>query len=314
MAGIAVGAIAVMAPVRIARADDPQALELAKSPFDNGQYVEAHARFSALLDPQLPPCESAPIAGRCHLTSVELVERARARDAASLLALQRGVEAERLIGAILRANPNYVPSPATFPQEVIDRFNTVRASLDAELRAIAEQRAREADAKRLAAQKAHDDEEAWIADLQKLAGKERRVDQNSRWIALVPLGIGQFQNGDVRLGVTFALGEAALGGTSLVTVAIIQSLAKTNLNQCTPSGACPSYSKLNASITTATVVNQVSFTAWAALTLAGVIQAQVAFVPEKVTYHDRPIPPRPRLVPVAVPVSHGVSVGLAGTF
>jgi hypothetical protein len=303
-----------MTAVRIARADDPQSLDFAKSPFDNGQYAEAHVRLSALLDPQAPPCESAPIGTRCHLTSVELVERARALDAASLLALKREAEADRLIGAILRANPNYVPSPASFPQEVIDRFNTVRVSLDAELRTIAEQRAKEAEAKRLAAQKAHDDEEAWLAELQKLAGKERWVETNSRWIALVPFGIGQFQNGDVRLGVTFAVGEAALGGTSLIALAIINSLARTNVNLPTASGAYPSISGLNANLNTATVVNQVSFTAWAALTLAGVVQAQVAFVPEKVTFHDRSVPPRPRAVPIAVPVSHGAVLGLAGTF
>src|SRR5262249_38655668 len=132
--------VAVMTEATTARADDVQALDHAKSPFDNGKYEEAHDRLSALLDPQLQPCESAPIGSPCHLTSVELIERARALDAASLVALSRGSEADARIAAILRANPNYVPSPAMFPQEVIDRFNTVRASLDAELRAIVEQR------------------------------------------------------------------------------------------------------------------------------------------------------------------------------
>ena len=311
---IAAAATVTAADPAVARADDAQALEWAKSPFDNGNYKEAQGRLSALLDPRLPPCDAAPTP--CRLTNAELIERARALDAASLVALKKDSEADRLIAAILRANPNYVPSPAIFPQEVIDRFNTVRVALDAELRGIVEQRAREAEAKRLALQKAHDDEEAWIADLKERAGKERWVVPNSRWIALVPFGIGQFQNGDVRLGVTFAVGEAVFGGASLITVAIYNEpgLRPTSATSRRRAAHYPNIPGLNAALNTATVVNQVSFTAWAALTLAGVIQAQVAFVPEKVTYHDRPIPPRPRVVPVAFPVSHGAGIGLAGTF
>jgi hypothetical protein len=33
-----------------------------------------------------------------------------------------------------------------------------------------------------------------------------------------------------------------------------------------------------------------------------------------VTYHDRPIPLRPKLAPVAVPVPGGAVLGLGGTF
>ncbi len=292
-----------------ARADDEQALEMAKSPFDNGQYLEAHTRLSTLLDSSLPPCDGGGT--RCHLTGPDLVERARALDAASLLGLKRDAEADLLIGVIFRQNPNYVPSPAMFPQEVIDRFNAVRSALANELRSIAQRQALEAEQKRLAAQKAHDDEEKWITDLQRQAGRERWVESNSRWLALVPFGIGQFQNGETRLGITFAAGEAILGSASLVSVAIVNSLASTNVYGRSPAINIPA---LNANLSTAVTVNRISFGAWAALTLAGVIQAQVAFVPEKVTYHDRPVPPRPKLVPIAAPVPRGAVLGVGGTF
>jgi hypothetical protein len=311
-----VAALAVVATLaRQARADDAQAFELAKNPFDGGQYAEAHARLSALLDPGLPPCDAGPSPnGRCHLTNPELIERARALDAASLLALKRDVEADALIAAVLRANPSYQPSPAMFPQEVIDRFSTVRASIVADLRAILEQRERDEAQKRLAAQQAHDKEEAWIAELQRQASRERWIEPNSRWIALVPFGIGQFQNGDTRLGITFAVGEAALGGASLVSVAIVNSLASTNTSMHTSTDQSVDISALNAKMNAVVLVNRISFVAWGALTLAGVLQAEIAFVPEKVTYHDRPVPPRPKLVPVAAPVPRGAVFGLGGTF
>jgi hypothetical protein len=297
-----------------AQADDEQALEMAKSPFDNGQYLEAHTRLSPLLDPSLPPCDGTSGTGvRCHLTSPDLLERARALDAASLLALKRDAEADVLIGAIFRQNPNYVPSPAMFPQEVIDRFNAVRSSLSTELRAIAQRQAQEAEQKRLATLKARDDEEKWIADLQHQAGRERLVESNSRWLALVPFGIGQFQNGDIRLGITFAVGEVLLGAGSLVSLVFVNNLTS-SANGRLPNSPAIDYPTLNANLATGTLVNRISFGAWTALTLAGVIQAQVAFVPEKITYRDRPIPPRPKLVPVAVPVTRGAVLGFGGTF
>jgi hypothetical protein len=299
----------------VARADDAQAFELGKNPFDAGQYTEAHARLSALLDPTLPACDAGPSpAGRCHLGSPELIERARALDAASLLALKRDAEADVLIGTILRQSPSYTPSPAMFPQEVIDRFTMVRGTIAADLRAILQQREHEADQQRLLVQQARDAEQKWIEDIERLAARERTVEPNSRWIALVPFGIGQFQNGDLRLGVFFAAGEAVLGGASLVAVAIVNSLASTNINLRTASNQPVNTTALNANIETATRVNQVTFGTWAALTLAGVIQAQVAFVPEKVTFHDRPIPPHPKLLPVASPVPGGAVLGVGGTF
>lgn len=307
--------VAAIAPSRRALADDAQALELAKNPFDAGQYAEAHARLSAILDPTLPPCDAGPSpTGHCHLTDLDLIERARALDAASLLALRRDSEADVLIGAILRRNPNYGPSPAMFPQEVIDRFTTVRLSLAAELRSILEQRELDEARKQLAARKAREAEEKWIAEIARLAARERWVEPNSRWIALVPFGIGQFQNGEVRLGILFAAGEAALGGASLVTVALVNRLAAINPNQPTYGNRPIDFPAINSQMSTLTAVNRVTFAAWGALTLAGIVQAEVAFVPERVTYHDRVIPPRPRIVPVVAPQAGGAVIGLAGTF
>jgi hypothetical protein len=308
-AGVLVG-LATVALAGPCRADDQQAFELAKNPFDAGQFAEAHARLSALLDPSLPPCETAT-AGRCRIADADLIERARALDAASLVALKREAEADAQIAKILRKNPQYAPNPALFPQEVMDRFTTVRGKLRGELEGIAQQKAREELAKRVAAQKAREAQEKWITELQKLAGQEKRVRPNSRLIAMVPFGVGQFQNGDARLGVVFAAGEALLGGASLATVVIVNKLASTD------PGADPTGSirvQLNSQLRTASTVNAVMFAGWAALTVAGVVQAQVAFVPERTTTVKRPVPPRPKLTPVAAPMPGGGFLGITGTF
>lgn len=295
------------------RADEQQAFELARNPFDAGQYGEAHARLSALLDPTLPLCDDTPSAsGRCRIADTDLIERARALDAASLLALKRDAEADAQIARILRQNPQYAPSPALFPQEVIDRFTLVRGSLRAELESLARQRARDELAKRVGAQRAREADERWIAELQRLAGEERWMQRNSRWVAMVPFGVGQFQNGDVRLGVTFAVSEALLGGTAIAAVAVFNKLASTD-PRTLGSGISP-YTTLNRQILAATTVNQIAFAAWAAVTVAGVVEAQVTFVPERTTLLRRPVPPRPTLTPVALPLPGGAFWGLSGRF
>jgi hypothetical protein len=314
VAAAALGIAATAVPRRCL-ADDQQAFELAKNPFDGGQYAEAHARLATLLDQSLPTCDGVPSAsGRCRIVDPDLIERARALDAASLLALKRDAEADAQIARIFRANPQYAPNPAMFPQEVIDRFSVVRGGLRAELEALAQQKAREELAKRVAAQKAREADEKWIAELQRLSGEERWVEPNSRWIAMVPFGGGQYQNGDVRLGVVFTVGEALLGGGALISLAVYNKLAKTDVTQRTANNQPVDFPKLNQQIMTAATVNQVCFVAWAALTAAGVVQAQVAFVPERVTFHKRPVPPRPTVTPVAAPLPGGAILGLTGNF
>jgi hypothetical protein len=301
--------LSTLALAGAARADEQQAFELAKNPFDAGQFAEAHLRLSALLDPALPLCE-AQSSGRCRVADADLVERARALDAASLLALKREAEADALIAKILRQNPQYVPNAALFPQEVVDRFTVVRGQLRPELEAIAQQRAREELTRRMAGQKQRDAEEKWISELERLAGQETRVVPNSRWIAMVPFGVGQFQNGDTRLGVVFAAGEVILGAAALVTVAIVNKLA---VDLFDPTLSIDK-NATNARIRTVTVVNQITFAAWAAVTVAGIVQAQVGFVPEHSTTQARPVPPRPKVGPLAAPVPGGAVFGLAGTF
>jgi hypothetical protein len=309
MAGLAV-VLAASSLAGPCRADDLGAFELAKNPFDAGRFAEAHARLSTLVDdPSLPACDSAGSAtGRCRLSDPDLVERTRTMDAASLLALKREAEADEQIKRVLRQNPQYAPNPALFPQEVIDRFTLVRGTLRPELEAIEKQKAREELQKRVAAQKAREADEAWIAELQKLGAEQTQVRTASRWVAMVPFGIGQFQNGDVKLGVTFAVSEVLFGGVALGTVAAMFKLNAAGWASDEQRVA------LNSQIRTVTTVNQVAFSGFAALALAGIIQAQVGFVPEKPTTMKRKLPPRPKLAPVAAPLPGGAMLGLGGTF
>lgn len=314
---LAVSACAAACAVALpCAADDAQELELAKNRFDAGLYEEAHQRFVVLLDPTKPACDRVPPSappGGCRLSDNEMIERARAFDAVSLIALGREADADAQIAKILRQNPAYSPSPALFPPTVIDRFTVVRGKIREELEALAKQQEREDLARKEAARKAREADEKWIADLQKLAAEEQVVYKNSRWIALMPLGIGQYQNGDIGLGVLFTVSEALLGAASITSATFVNYYAS-QATERGPNNEVVDIAKLNEQISTAATVNRVTFGAWAAVTALGILQAQIWFVPERSTKRTRPVPPRPKAQVTMSVLPGGAGLGLVGTF
>jgi hypothetical protein len=130
----------------------------------------------------------------------------------------------------------------------------------------------------------------------------------SRWIAAIPFGAGQFQNGDVALGITFAAGEAILASGSIATAVLVEQLGSTNIAARTR--APVDIGALNDRIADTTTANRVLFAAWAGLAVAGVIEAQVSFV--------RPRPAGERagssVMATAAPLPGGALLGVRAAF
>jgi len=141
-----------------------------------------------------------------------------------------------------------------------------------------------------------------------LSAAPARAEGESRWIAALPFGAGQFQNGDTGLGIFFAAGEALLGATSIGAVVAVNSLASRDLG-LRPSSS--DMSAVNESIRTAVTVNRIAFTSWAALTVAGIVEAQIRFAPRRRACLE---PPRPSITPTVVPVAGGGLLGVRATF
>ena len=80
-------------------------------------------------------------------------------------------------------------------------------------------------------------------------------------------------------------------------------------NQC--GGSC---AQLQQNITVATLVNRIAFSALIGVTAFGIVQAELAFVPERVTERARPIPPRPKLMPTVSFAPGQAGIGLVGQF
>lgn len=304
-----------------ARADDAQQFELLQGVYNSGQWEDLVKRTAILLDPSNPPCASAKGAATtpqtCHLADGVLIERSREMEIVALVGLKRDGEADATIEKILRQNPAYVPDPASLPAGVLARVRDIKTRMQKEL----EDKARkEADEKRkqlLSQQAMSEDERKWLAEIQRLASKETVVEKRSRLYAFVPFGVGQFQNGDKGWGWFFLTTEALLGGTSIGLAsgfsyyASIDTLAPPN-----EKGEIVNRAEVRSMMTGFAVSNQIVFSAWAALAIAGVVQANVAFQPETVTTRDRPIPkrPTPTVLPTAGVSSSGVTFGVVGTF
>ncbi len=300
-----------------ASADDLQQFELGKNRFDGGEYAKAAERFAAMLDAALPPCtqSSGSATTSCRLTDVDLVERARAYYAASLVALDRNDEADLQIAEILRKNFQFSPDPAAFPQKVVDRFTVVRGRLRQELEAEQEKRAQQEREQRLAAERLKQAEEKWLKTVLAAASEERVVIPNSRFVASLPFGVGQFQNGNARLGMAFAVSEALLGSITLVTSQTLAYYA--SFNPYAQPKATKDALATNRLISLR--LNQISFGAFAAVALTGIIQAHVAYVPEIVSVRKRNLPPRPtastfQFVPTVGLSKDMIGVGIVGTF
>jgi hypothetical protein len=182
-----------------------------------------------------------------------------------------------------------VPPPGEFHQKVVERFIKVRSEHRAEIEKAKReiQMAREST---IAVEEARKNTlTTRIAELERLVATERVVRRRSRWVALAPFGIGQFQNDAPGLGVIFAAGQGLSLVGSLVSGIIAQDLASP---QCGTLDAGTQQTvdcgKLAGQFKTARTVNWVSGGAFAGLLLGGIIQAQVVFEAESTEIRNRP--------------------------
>jgi hypothetical protein len=305
---------------RDARADDSQQFELLKGLFYGGQYEEVLERLAILLDPSNPACqavEGAPTSPEtCHLADAVLIERSREMQVVALVALKRPAEADAVIEKMLRQNPSYSPEPGTLPPAVAERIRDMKDRMQKELEDLARKTADDQRRALLLAQKAAEEERKWLAEITRLASKETIIEKRSRLVAFVPFGVGQFQNEDIGLGILFAASETVTGALAVSFAVAHAYYASIDLNAPGPNDEKVVRSQVVNLTRTFAVGNYVAFSAWAALAVVGVIQANVAFVPEVKTTRPRTVPkrPDPPVLPTVSVSGTGVTVGMVGSF
>lgn len=287
---------------RTARAGDAEELEFARSQIDAGQYQEAATRFKRLLDPKGTPCPtiSQLSTDGCRLTDPATIPRAHSYNALALALAGKSQEAKEEFKVVLEQNPSFSPSPALFPQQVIELFLQVKDDLQAtkaERDRLDLQRKKEAEA----AQKRYDQ---YVSEIEKLAATETITVERSRWIAAIPFGVGQFQNDAIGLGIMFLALETAATTSSIVTSVIVADRTACQAAQDPSCYQVSSGQVATDEVQAFRIANIASFSTLGALIIAGILEAELSFEPAATRKATRKLPARPpKPGPVDVTVS-----------
>ncbi len=266
--------IASLCWVPCARADDLTDFESARGRYDRHDYARAVEAFRKLVGSDPP-----------RIANALLVLESRKYYAASLLFIGSKEDARSQFRLLLQQEPDYTLDPLAFPTEVVALFEDVKQSLRRELE---RQREAEQNQQREAEREARTAEQVRrynLGRLRELSEQQKVRVENSRWIATVPFGVGQFQNSHRGLGVALATLESLAAATSVITYIGHQRVEHSH--PATPDET--DQANANEKIWRAT--NIASFTTWAVLALAGIVDAHVRFVPARITSTPQPLPP-----------------------
>lgn len=293
---------------RAASAQGRVDVEKARAAYLARNYAEAEERLRVLVDP------------KTGLKDVSLLSQARMYLAAVLLAQKRRELAAEVFEKLILEDPAFEPDPLSFPGDVINTFFDVRVQLQERIRQAAQNSARLEAEKRARAEAERLRQEAWLAKVKQLATEEKITVHNSRVVALLPFGAGQFQNREPVLGWMFLVSESALVlGTMITVPLIIYADGRKNGQGADLEGKAQVYKDRADTIQT---VNLSLVGAFAAVAITGIVQANLAYVPEFSETKRRELPPESRLTPIVAPVARsegglipqGGIVGVGGTF
>jgi hypothetical protein len=284
---------ALLCAAPVARADARSDLEKAHNAYLAHRYDDAESRLRALLD-----------AKTGTLKDPDTVADARMYLGATLLAERKNDEAAATFEGLLIERPDYQADPLRVSLEAVDALTDARARVRDKLDALQAEKVRKAQEERAKVEAERQKQALRLAMLESLAGTERVIERHSRWMALVPFGVGQFQNGQTADGWVFLTGEALLAGGSAVASGFslfYENQAVTAMGNRN-AGSVSAYEKLAhwSAITDDLLVGALAITI-----VGGVIHAEATFVPEKVEMRKRDIPSL-SVAPFAGPTGIGV--------
>ncbi|HXX66226.1 MAG TPA: hypothetical protein VEK07_03540 [Polyangiaceae bacterium] len=262
-----------------ARADPASDLEKAHSAYVAHKYDDAEKRLRALLDPQTGT-----------LTDPDAVADARMYLGAVLVAEGKKDVAAEVFEQLLLERPDYQPDPLRVALQGIDALIDARTRLRDRLEAIQAEKVRKAQEERARIEASRQRAAERQALIEKLAAEEVVIERSSRWIALVPFGVGQFQNRQAALGWMFLSSESVFAVGSVVGAAawlynVGQEDASIARRNATTANLYEGRAR------SAFVVGDVFAAAFAFAAIAGIVHAELTFVPEFVETRSRPLPP-----------------------
>lgn len=265
-------AFLVGATADVARADVLADFDAASVAYREQRYPAAASAFEAII---------ATAAN--NPTDQAIALEARKYLAACYLFLQRPADADRQFERLLEADPGYRVDPAVFPSEFVERFEAVRRRIEGARIAELESELEGANAEIVRQRETLDLDLRRYRELYDFASTSLVVRRNSRLVAALPFGIGQFQNGARRRGRWFAVTEGlALAGYigGYVWRRVIEGKVPAPGEQ----------SRWERQILSSLVLNWTSGLSFLTIAVAGVVEAEANFVPTMETRRSRPVP------------------------
>jgi hypothetical protein len=287
----------LLAVAGLAHADARSDLEKAHNAYMAHRYADAESRLRTLLDVRTGT-----------LKDPDTVADARMYLGATLLAENKSDEAATTFEGLLIERPDYQADPFRVSLEAIDALTDARVRVRDKLDAIQAEKVRKAQEAKAKLEEERQKQALRLAMLEKMASTEVVIEQHSRWLALVPFGVGQFQNGQSADGWAFLTAEGLLASATVVAAGLSFYYEQHAFRAATNNNA-------------SSVVAYENLARWSALTddilvgalaltmVGGVIHAEATFVPEKVGTRRREIPPV-SLTPFVGPSG----IGIAGRF
>lgn len=253
-------------------ADELSDFESARRNYDRQNYAKAARGLESLVGGAVP-----------RATNPVVRLEARKYLGATYLFLGKNEAAREQFRSLLEEDPDYDIDPVAFPEAVVQTFQEVKKKVSAQrarkdaLEAARRQRERSDEVEELVRQQQR------IQTLEELAAVETVEKVNSRWIAAIPFGAGQFQNEDRGLGIMFAVTESAFVAASIATFIGHNSLRDEN--------PAPSEIERARRVERALRIgNWVSVGAFLSFAIAGVVEAEVRFKPVIRTTRKRELP------------------------
>jgi hypothetical protein len=273
-----------------ARLSDRAELERVIELYMMGDYLKCSSELSAFLNPKGPaPFEEA-----------EVIEQGRLYFASCALLEGRKEQARKALRDALENNPlMHSPDSLTFPPPVVSLFLEVRDEVqqlitDSEREQVVRLRREYELARRRAEQREYRERE-----LEKLAREELVVVRNSRLLATVPFGVGQFQNGNKGLGAAFLVSEGLLLATAVTSGLILEDLTS---RASRGNGQLTDTELYNSRAGTAYDV--LTWSSWGLIGVAalGILEAHLSYKPERqLEKRNRPLPPELEISPEEEP-------------
>jgi len=253
----------------LALAAPPADLKRAKDRFEFGQYADAAGTLRRFLatDPQLTDDEAVEAYRMLGIAEYQLGDQPQARTA---------------FVNLLSRDPDYALDPFLVPPAIVEFFDRVKRENEPALAPLRERRRMLREQQRLA----DEAKRRLLAEEQARTGpptKVVRVQERLYLLNWIPLGAGQFQNGEKAKGTAIAAGQIAAALVNIGAILFHNQLAEDRSRTCIsgqPGCSQPPYSDSDRELLgRVDAVKYVSAGLFWALYAYGVYDAHKHFVP-----------------------------------